>query len=368
MSKQRPRRGQTAERLPKDLVLLQLAMVLLSGGSLSYARLTDEYLLSRRTAERYLRALRQAGLPVEAVRVGREAEFRLSTTRTRTLDIEAVDIPPAAARSLSLLLVAAALLPSHLGVRAAVDATVRAALRLRGMKAAAELRRLEDAVMVLENDAKDYAGMADTFGVLLDATIAGHRICARYRSPSRGLSVERFFSATIGLYRGGLYALAVGVHDDGARPIWRAVERFEEIVEVDTAGDTLPTAVRLRALDVARSRWGPARPRPDKRQDDEQVVTLHFSPRAAPYVLARRWHDRADIEAWDPDDGGGARMAIRLRGDTSMFETWVKSWGPEVQVLRPLIMAERIAEDLEAAAQGHRDAAMRFDAAMADDG
>ena len=60
-------------------------------------------------------------------------------------------------------------------------------------------------------------------------------------------------------------------------------------------------------------------------------------------------------------------MAIRLSGNTGMFESWVRSWGPEVQVLRPREMAERIAGSLDEAAALHREAALRFERALKDD-
>lgn len=349
-------------RLPKDLVLLQLALVLLSGGTLTYARLTREFLLERRTAERYLADLRAAGLPITTARVseGREASFALDATRAKHLQLEAIDISPSAARSLSLLLVAAALLPAKLGVRDAVDRSVRAALRLRGMKAAVELRRFEDAVIVLENDAKDYEGKGEVFGALLDATLEGAPLEVRYRSPRDDHArVERFYSATIGLYRGGLYTLAVPLGADGAHPIWRAIERIEGVPALLPGVSPLDTGARLRALNAASQRWGPARPRPEA---DVQVITLHFSAQVAPYVLARPWHPRAEVEAWPASDGGGVRMAIRLAGETTMLESWIRSWGPEVQVLRPPDMAERIAASLEDAAQRHRRAAAAFSA------
>lgn len=366
------------DKLPKDVVLLQLAMVLWSGGALTYAQLQREFLLERRTAERYLADLRSAGLPIRATRVseGREATFALDARRARGFRVEAVDVPPAAARSLSLLLVAAALLPSSLGVREAVDSTVRAALRLRGLKAASELRRLEDAVMVLENDAKDYAGKSDLFGLLLDATLAGQALEVEYRSASEGgARVERFFPATIGLYRGGLYVLAVAPRSDGARPLWRALERIVGTPRPLPDLPSLSPAARLRALDEAKKRWGPARTRkragggasadpPEAPGEEEQVITLHFSERVAPYVLARPWHARAEVEPWPAEEGGGVRMALRLSGETAMFESWVRSWGPEVQVLRPLALAERIAAFLAEAAEGHRRAALAFGRAL----
>ncbi len=353
------------ERQKKELVLLQLALVLLTGGTLSYARLMEEFLLERRTAERYLRDLKDAGLPLGTKREGRQAVFALDDLRSRSLKLEAVDIPPAAARPLSLLLVAAALLPAHLGVREAVDSTVRAALRLRGLKASSELRKLEDAVLVLENDAKDYGGKGEVFGALIDACLAGELVRVRYRSPRfEHAREERFWIATIGLYRGGLYALAVPEGDDGTHPIWRAVERIEEAPDVAPDAGTLSAEVRLRAVDEAARRWGPARPRDN--DDEEQIITLHFSAHAAPYVLARPWHPRAEMEVWPDDEGGGLRMALRLSGETIMFESWVRSWGPEVQVLRPADMADRIASSLEEAARGHREGARRFSEMMGD--
>jgi predicted DNA-binding transcriptional regulator YafY len=57
-------------------------------------------------------------------------------------------------------------------------------------------------------------------------------------------------------------------------------------------------------------------------------------------------------------------MAIRLAGETAMFESWVRSWGPEVQVLRPREMAERIADSFESAAKKHRAAAREFEESL----
>ena len=349
-------------KLPRDVVLLQLALVLLRGGELSHEKLRVELGLERRTAERYLRHLKDAGLPIVAQRRGRQASYALDKLRAK-LDLEAIDVAPAAARSLSLLLVAAQLLPAHLGIKEAVDRTVRAALRLRGMKAAAELRRMEDAVLVLENDAKDYRGKEDVFKKLVDAVLEGRRVKLRYRSPKKSeADNEDVFAASIGLYKGGLYLLAVPLDDDGRQPSWKALERIEDLV-VSARGPALPLAVRPRAIEEARRRWGPARPRSAILKSGEaraQVITLHFSEAAAPYVLARPWHTAVDVEPWPKSRGGGLRMSLRLTGQTDMFESWVKSWGTQVQVLRPSDMAERIAADLRAAADAHRQAAREF--------
>ncbi|HEY4222606.1 MAG TPA: WYL domain-containing protein, partial [Myxococcota bacterium] len=304
----------------------------------------------------YLKHMKDAGLPIVVERDGKNALFALDPKRAR-LDIEAIDIPPHAARSLSLLFVASQLLPRSLGIKEAVDRTVRASLRLSGLKAAAELRRLEEAVLVLENDAKDYQGKAEIFQTLVDCVLEGKRVRVQYRSPKKQApESEAFYCASIGLYKGGLYVLAIPDNNDGSEPQWRALERVEGLPIVER-GPRLSTEMRRRALEEARSRWGPARSKAK-----QQVITLQFSENAAPYVLARPWHARADVEKWP---SGGLRMSLRLSGATDMFESWVKSWGTEVQVLRPQDMADRIADDLAAAAEKHRTASAAFRAEIA---
>lgn len=81
-------------------------------------------------------------------------------------------------------------------------------------------------------------------------------------------------------------------------------------------------------------------------------------------MRARPWHPEVDIAT---DDDGGVRMSMRLAGETLMLESWLKSWGSEVQVLRPGWLAEKIAADLQRAAARHRDAAAAFERSLADD-
>ena len=87
------------------------------------------------------------------------------------------------------------------------------------------------------------------------------------------------------------------------------------------------------------------------------MVTLHFSAAAAPYVRARPWHSAVDAEPWSD---GGLRVSLRLSGETLMFESWLLSWGAQVQVLRPRALAVRLAEELERASQRHLEASAAF--------
>ena len=356
--------------LPKDVVLLQLALLILHGERLTHARLHDEFGLERRTAVRYLADLRRAGLPIAVVKEGRDNVYALHHLRSK-LTLEAVDVSPTVAKSLSLLVVAAALLPKNLGVREAVDRTVRQALRVRGLRIAGELRRLEDAVMVLENDAKDYTGREDVFEAVFDAVLEGRLLTIDYVSPRRGAEQRRIYPATIGLYRGGLYVLGVEPGVAPRRARWWALERFDDVPLVVPGATALSAGDRQQAIRAARARWGPAAPLlpRDSEQgalidDDVTVVTLHFSARAAPFVRARPWHSAVDMESWDD---GGVRVSLRLEGESFMLESWLLSWGAEVQVLRPAAMAKRLADEQERAARQHRAASAAF-SRLLDDG
>ena len=336
-------------------------MLILHGERLTHERLRDEFNLQARTAERYLAELKRAGLAIAVVKEGRESVYALHHLRTR-LDIEAIDVSPTVAKSLSLLVVAAALLPKNLGVREAVDRTVRQALRVRGLKLAGELRRLEDAVMVLENDAKDYTGREDIFEALFDAVLEGRLVEVDYTSPRSGPDRRRFWPAIIGLYRGGLYVLGVEPDKPAAHARWWALERLDEVPIVVNGAPLLSLAQRREAVGAARARWGPARPAAT--DDIGELVTLHFSARSAPYVRARPWHTAVEMEPWAD---GGMRVSLRLQGEPFMFESWLLSWGPEVQVLRPLGLAQRIASEQVLAAQRHLAAAAEFQQLLDDD-
>jgi len=346
-------------------VLLQLALLILRGERLTYVRLHDEFGLQKRTATRYLNDLRAAGLPIAVVQDGRERQYALHHLRSK-MNLEAVDVSPAAAKSLSLLVVAAALLPKNLGVREAVDQTVRQALRLRGLRLAGELRRLEDAVLLLENDAKDYTGREEIFEAVFDAVLDGGLLDVDYVSPRRGPERRQLYPATIGLYRGGLYVLGVTPNEPPRLARWWAVERFDDVPLVVRGAPPLAAAARREAVAAARARWGPAAP-VEHDADGGQVVTLHFSARAAPFVRARPWHSGVEMVNWDESDGGGVRVSLRLQGETFMLESWLLSWGREVQVLRPRALAERLAAEQEAAARAHRERSLAFERFLSDD-
>jgi predicted DNA-binding transcriptional regulator YafY len=86
--------------------------------------------------------------------------------------------------------------------------------------------------------------------------------------------------------------------------------------------------------------------------DQPVDVILRFIPEAAGYVRERIWHSSQAIDA---DADGGVILRLCIAEPREMLP-WIRSWGPQVEVLAPEWLRERVAEDLRRGAEiYHRD-------------
>jgi predicted DNA-binding transcriptional regulator YafY len=83
-------------------------------------------------------------------------------------------------------------------------------------------------------------------------------------------------------------------------------------------------------------------------------VILRFSAAARPFVEERRWHPSQNIES-TPD--GGCLLQVQVSEPLEM-QPWIRSWGAQVEVIAPEWLRERIAEDLQQAAEKYRSPLM----------
>jgi proteasome accessory factor B len=81
--------------------------------------------------------------------------------------------------------------------------------------------------------------------------------------------------------------------------------------------------------------------------DQPVEVILQFNSDAAPYVRERTWHASQEIES-GPD--GGLSLHLRIAEPLEMLP-WIRSWGPQVEVLAPGWLRERVADELKQAAE-----------------
>lgn len=72
-------------------------------------------------------------------------------------------------------------------------------------------------------------------------------------------------------------------------------------------------------------------------------VRLRFSPTVAAYIRERVWHRTQRITDYLPD--GGVELELETAGWKELVR-WILSWQPDVQVLEPARLRERIREKL----------------------
>jgi len=73
-------------------------------------------------------------------------------------------------------------------------------------------------------------------------------------------------------------------------------------------------------------------------------VRLRFAPTIAAYIRERVWHPSQRIEE---QADGSIELAFETAGWKELVR-WILSWQPDVQVLEPLRLRERIREKLQA--------------------
>ena len=81
--------------------------------------------------------------------------------------------------------------------------------------------------------------------------------------------------------------------------------------------------------------------------DQPAEVVLRFIPDAAAYVRERIWHAS---QALDTHPDGGLTLRLCIAEPREMLP-WIRSWGPQVEVIAPEWLRERVAEDLRRGAQ-----------------
>ena len=82
-------------------------------------------------------------------------------------------------------------------------------------------------------------------------------------------------------------------------------------------------------------------------------VILRFSAAVKPFVMESQWHPSQRILV-TPD--GGCLFQVQVSEPLEM-QPWIRSWGAQVEVIAPEWLRERIACDLQQAAQQYRSAA-----------
>jgi predicted DNA-binding transcriptional regulator YafY len=154
-----------------------------------------------------------------------------------------------------------------------------------------------------------------------------------YRSPRSGQTRQRDFSPYFVEPSGGGYACYVVGFDDwsGAMRTFK-LERLERAQMLDEPYQIPEGFDPDQYLEAS---WG------IMHGDESVEVVLQFSPEAAPRVKESVWHRSQEID--DLHDGG-CLLTVRVSEPQEM-QPWIRSWGPDVEVLAPPALRQAIVEE-----------------------
>jgi proteasome accessory factor B len=132
-------------------------------------------------------------------------------------------------------------------------------------------------------------------------------------------------------YHGNWYVLALNTAK--AQMGTFALSRFRRI---EAAGQTFASPVDFHAEAFARQAFGIV-------GGEETIeVRLLFAPKLAVYLTERQWHPTQEFR---PRPDGRVEMRLKTAGHQELVR-WILSWMPDVTVLAPKSLRDRIKEKL----------------------
>jgi predicted DNA-binding transcriptional regulator YafY len=120
--------------------------------------------------------------------------------------------------------------------------------------------------------------------------------------------------------------------------------KLERILEAELLDETFEVPEEYCGPGLLQRAWGVMY------GDETTQVTLRFSPAVARRVKESRWHPSQEIE--DCQDGG-CILRVEVPHPVEM-KPWIRSWGPDCEVLAPEALRQEVAEEMRRAAETYR--------------
>ncbi len=312
---------------------------------ISFARLRERFGLSERTVERYADELtkklkdRMGRTPIEIRGQGDDRRLCMvgAGMRTETNAYQAAALY-FAFRALEFL--------RNTVIGDGVEDLWDAAFARMNAPAQLRLNDIERKFHAVPYAPKDYAPHEETIDLILRALLMQRRLKLTYRSVGGGEPREHHFAPfTLLEYRGGLYLL--GRSDRGANIIYLAVERIASAAfDLNDRGDPIHFALprgytpQKYTQGVFGLLDGP----------ETEVELLIRSDDSLPYLESRAIHP---TQRFIKRPDGRTVLTMRVRGTTEL-RNWIMSFGPWLEVLKPLELRAEIA-------RLHREALSAYD-------
>ncbi len=305
-------------------------LLLLSPAGLSVAELASQLLVNRRTVYRDIDFLSAQGVPLW------QEGGHFGLNRTRYLATVRLSYQEAMALMLAGLLLARTLDERNPHVIAALR---RLATTLPELPSE-HLKRAAERVEAYHNN----SAQVTILETIAEGWGSGRKVKIAYRSPRSGELRYRVIAPyALEPTASGIYVICHDKWADGIRTF--KLSRLENAQLLDETY-TIPADFDPEAH--LASSWGI--------MSGEQVseVILRFTETAKPFVVERQWHPSQQLQ--DIPEGG-CLLQVQVSEPLEM-QPWIRSWGAQVEVIAPEWLRERIAEELQQAAEQYRSPAM----------
>ncbi|MCL6431921.1 MAG: WYL domain-containing protein [Anaerolineae bacterium] len=180
---------------------------------------------------------------------------------------------------------------------------------------------------------------ARVFEVITLGWATGRKVRIRHRS----LRSDRAYDYVLSPYLIELWGPGSAAYVIGHASYFDALRTFklERIEEAELLQETFELPPGFDPAGLLGRAWG------IMYGEEEREVVLRFTPAVARRVCETVWHPSQEIEQ-QPD--GGCILRVRV-AHTLEMKPWIRSWGPECEVLAPAELRAEIADELRRAAQ-----------------
>ncbi len=119
--------------------------------------------------------------------------------------------------------------------------------------------------------------------------------------------------------------------------------KLERIAEAELLPETFEVPADFAGPELLAGAWGVMY------GEESREVVLRFSPAVVRRVKESTWHGSQEIEECQD---GGCLMRLRV-AHTLEMKPWIRSWGPDCEVLEPAALRQEVAEEMRRAAEGY---------------
>jgi len=208
-------------------------------------------------------------------------------------------------------------------------------------------RGIEDTARCMqETPGRDAGQFMLVLEVLTRAWVMGRWVRLAYRKlDAEQATLGRLAPYVLEATGPGFATYVLGLREPPGEVRVLKVERIESAWLTD---DRFEVPADLDVAKVFQNAWGIWRPQ----EDGPVEVRLRFSAAVARRVREARWHASESTETL-PD---GSLTWRALIGDLTEIRPWVRSWGPDVEVLSPQELRQAIARDWRLAVERYGEA------------